>query len=78
MDAATTPNMELHVAMQPDAKRLQKDDAVRFTGTLKDYQPSPFLLTWDNAKINPEDLQPAPAGGGKRPARTAAPKKPGA
>ncbi len=78
MDAATTPNMELHVAMQPDAKRLQKDDAVRFTGTLKDYQQSPFLLTWDNAKINPEDLQPAPAGGGKRPARTAAPKKPGA
>jgi len=78
MDAATMPNMEVHVVGQPDAKRLQKDDAVRFTGTLKDYQPSPFLLTWDPAKINAEDLQPAPTGGGKRPARTAAPKKPGA
>jgi tetratricopeptide (TPR) repeat protein len=77
MDAATMPNMEVHVVGQPDAKRLMKDDAVRFTGTLKDYQQSPFLLTWDNAKINPEDLQPAPTGG-KRPARTAAPKKPGA
>lgn len=77
MDAATMPNMEVHVVSQPDAKRLMKDDAVRFTGTLKDYQQSPFLLTWDNAKINPEDLQPAPTGG-KRPARTAAPKKPGA
>ena len=77
MDAATTPNMEVHIASQPDVKRLMKDDAVRFTGTLKDYQQSPFLLTWDNAKINPEDLQPAPTGG-KRPARTAAPKRPGA
>jgi len=77
MDAASTPNMELHIVGQPDVKRLMKDDAVRFTGTLKDYQQSPFLLTWDNAKINPEDLQPAPSGG-KRPARTAAPKRPGA
>ena len=77
MDAATMPNMEVHIAGQPDVKRLMKDDAVRFTGTLKDYQPSPFLLTWDNAKVNPEDLQPAPTGG-KRPARTAAPKRPGA
>ena len=77
MDAATMPNMEVHIVGQPDAKRLMKDDAVRFTGTLKDYQQSPFLLTWDNAKVNPEDLQPAPTGG-KRPARTASPKKPGA
>jgi len=77
MDAATTPNMEVHIVGQPDVKRLMKDDAVRFTGTLKDYQQSPFLLTWDNAKVNPEDLQPAPSGG-KRPAKAAAPKKPGA
>jgi hypothetical protein len=77
MDAATMPNMEVHIAGQPDVKRLMKDDAVRFTGTLKDYQQSPFMLVWDNAKVNPEDLQPAPSGG-KRPARTAAPKRPGA
>jgi tetratricopeptide (TPR) repeat protein len=77
MDAATMPNMEVHIVGQPDVKRLMKDDAVRFTGTLKDYQQSPFMLTWDSAKVNPEDLQPAPTGG-KRPARTAAPKRPGA
>jgi hypothetical protein len=77
MDAATMPNMEVHIAGQPDVKRLMKDDAVRFTGTLKDYQQSPFMLVWDNGKVNPEDLQPAPSGG-KRPARTAAPKRPGA
>ena len=56
MDAATMPNMEVHIAGQPDVKRLMKDDAVRFTGTLKDYQQSPFMLVWDNAKVNPEDL----------------------
>ncbi len=77
MDAASMPNMEVHIMGQPDVKRLMKDDAVRFTGTLKDYQQSPFMLTWDGAKVNPEDLQPAPSGG-KRPARTAAPKRPGA
>ena len=54
------PIWKLHVVGQPDAKRLMKDDAVRFTGTLKGYQQSPFMLTWDNAKVNPEDLQPAP------------------
>jgi tetratricopeptide (TPR) repeat protein len=74
MDAATMPNMEVHVVGQPDAKRIQKDDAVRFTGTLSAYQQSPFMLTWDNAKLNPEDLQPAPAGGAKRPARPTTPK----
>jgi tetratricopeptide (TPR) repeat protein len=77
MDSASMPNMEVHVTMQPDVKRLMKDDAVRFTGTLKGYQQSPFMLSWDNAKVNPEDLQPAPSGG-KRPARPAAPKRPGA
>jgi len=75
MDAATTPNFTLHVVAQPDVKRLMKDDAVRFTGTLTSYQQSPFMLTWDNAKVNAEDLQPAPAGGKRPPARTAAPKK---
>lgn len=60
MDAATMPNMEVHIVAQPDAKRLQKNDEVRFTGTLTAYQQSPLLLTWDDAKINAEDLQPAP------------------
>jgi tetratricopeptide (TPR) repeat protein len=76
MQAATAPNMEVHIVMQPDAKRVMKDDFVRFTGTLNGYQQTPFMLTWDNAKINMEDLAPAPAGGKKPPARGAAPKKP--
>lgn len=74
-DSASMPNMEVHILAQPDVKRLQKNDEVRFTGTLAGYQQSPLLLTWDNAKINAEDLHPAPASG-KQPLRPAAPRKP--
>jgi hypothetical protein len=84
MEAASAPNMEVHVTGQPDAKKLMKDDQVRFTGTLSAYTQSPFLLTWDMAKVNADDLKDAeaPAGTPKkatpaRPgaARPAAPKK---
>jgi tetratricopeptide (TPR) repeat protein len=51
MQAASAPNMEIHVVGQPEAKRIQKDDYVRFTGTLTGYAQSPFLLTWDAAKV---------------------------
>ena len=79
MQAATAPNMQVHIVGQPDVKRVMKDDYVRFTGTLSAYTQNPFLLTWDNAKVNAEDLTPA-AAGGKKPAaggaKPAAPKKP--
>ena len=69
-----------HIAGQPEAKRIQKDDFVRFTGTVTGYQQTPFLLTWDNAKVNMEDIpEEKAAPGAKRPGRGAAPaKKPGA
>jgi tetratricopeptide (TPR) repeat protein len=70
MEAATVANMEVHVVGQPEASRVQKDDYVRFTGTLSKYQQMPFLLTWDMAKINPEDIPAEKAApGAKRPAR---------
>jgi hypothetical protein len=55
-EAATAPNMEVKVVGQPEAKRLEKGSLVRFTGTLVDYSRNNFLLAWDNAKINAEDL----------------------
>jgi tetratricopeptide (TPR) repeat protein len=79
MQAATAPNMQVHIVAQPDVKRIMKDDQIRFTGTLSAYTQNPFLLTWDNGKVNPEDLEPdKPApGAAKKPAgRPAAPKKP--
>jgi len=74
-EAATTANMEVKIktADQPDAAKLEKDNAVRFTGTLESYDPDPaFMLHWDKAKVNEEDL-PKP---GKKPAAKKPTKKP--
>ncbi len=67
VQAATTANMDVkvwtaappagstagQVMPQPDVLRLQKDDAIRFSGTLVSYDPSPFLLHWDQVKVDP-------------------------
>jgi hypothetical protein len=74
-DAATTPNMEVTIktADQADAAKLEKGNAVRFTGTLESYDPDPnFMLHWDKAKVNEEDLPKAD----KKPAKKPATKKP--
>jgi tetratricopeptide (TPR) repeat protein len=78
MEAATAPNMEIHVVGQPEARRIPKDEFIRFTGTVTGYQQTPFLLTWDNSKVNAEDIPaatPTPAAPGRR---GAAPARPGA
>ena len=62
MEAATTANMDVKVEGQPEASRLQKDDGVRFSGTLAGYDPEPFMLHWEKAKVNPEDIPSAKAG----------------
>jgi len=41
------------VGPQPDVARLQKDDGVRFAGTIASYDPSPFMLHWDQVKVDP-------------------------
>lgn len=41
------------ITPQPDVVRLQKDDGIRFSGTLVSYDPSPFLLHWDQVKVDP-------------------------
>jgi tetratricopeptide (TPR) repeat protein len=56
-DAATIPNMEVKVAGQPEAKRVEKDGAVHFTATLVSYDPDPsFMLHWEKGKIADEDI----------------------
>jgi tetratricopeptide (TPR) repeat protein len=56
-DAKTTPDMDVKVIGQPDAAKLEKDNPVRFTGTLTAYDPDPaFMLHWDKAKVNAEDI----------------------
>lgn len=56
------------ITPQPDVLRLQKDDGIRFSGTLVSYDPSPFLLHWDDVKVDPSII-PKAAAPAKRPAR---------
>jgi tetratricopeptide (TPR) repeat protein len=56
-DAKTTPDMDVKVVGQPEAAKLEKGNPVRFTGTLAAYDPDPnFMLHWDKAKVNAEDI----------------------
>jgi len=48
---------------QPDVVRLSKDDGIRFSGTLVSYDPSPFLLHWDQVKVDPTVIPEAPGKG---------------
>jgi tetratricopeptide (TPR) repeat protein len=75
IEAATAPNMEVKIDNQPEAKKLEKDAVVRFTGTLVGYTQNPFLLTWDKAKINAEDLPEEKGPAKKGPAKKAPAKK---
>ncbi|HMD32825.1 MAG TPA: hypothetical protein VKG84_13005 [Candidatus Acidoferrales bacterium] len=69
LNASTAPNGDLKIAAQPETARLEKDSIFRFSGKLTGYTPDPFYLTWENVKVNPEDI---PEEKGKKPA-----KKPG-
>jgi tetratricopeptide (TPR) repeat protein len=75
IEAATTSNMIVKVDGQPEAKKLEKDAVVRFTGTLTGYTQNPFMLTWDKAKINTEDLPEDKGPAKKGPAKKAPAKK---
>jgi tetratricopeptide (TPR) repeat protein len=70
-DSKTTADMDVKVVGQPDAAKLEKDNPVRFTGTLTAYDPDPnFMLHWDKAKVNEEDIpKEKEKGKKKRPAK---------
>jgi tetratricopeptide (TPR) repeat protein len=75
IEAATAANMQVKVEGQPEAKRLEKDAVVRFTGTLTGYTQNPFMLSWEKAKINTEDLPEEKGAAKKGPAKKAPAKK---
>jgi tetratricopeptide (TPR) repeat protein len=62
---ATAPQ----ITPQPDVARLQKDDPITFSGTIVSYDPSPFLLHWDDVKVDPASIPAEKAAPGHRPAR---------
>jgi tetratricopeptide (TPR) repeat protein len=68
LQAATTPNMDVKVwtaappagaagaaqnTAQPDVLRLANNDGLRFSGAIVSYDPTPFLLHWDQVKVDP-------------------------
>lgn len=63
-------NAAAAVPPQPDVVRLEKDDPIRFSGTLVSYDPSPFLLHWEQVKVDPTTI-PEKSG-----AKHTAPRKP--
>lgn len=75
IEAATMANMTVKIEGQPEAKRLEKDAVVRFTGTLTGYTQSPFMLMWEKGKINMEDLPEEKGPAKKGPAKKAPAKK---
>jgi len=69
-DAATVPNMDVKVAGQPEASRVEKDSAMHFTGTLVSYDPDPaFMLHWEKGKVNEDDIPKEKGAPKKSPAR---------
>ncbi len=71
VEKATTANMDVKVwtapppagtpnatqeTPQPDVVRLQKDDGIRFSGAIVSYDPSPFMLHWDQVKVDPTTI----------------------
>jgi len=76
IQAATAPNMEVKVVGQPEAARLEKDEGARFTGSLVSYDQEPFMLHWEKAKVNPEDIPQAKVQPSKQPAKKAPAKRP--
>lgn len=76
--AATNPDMDVVIKTtdQPEAAKLEKGNPVHFTAYLESYDPDPaFMLHWDKAKVNAEDL---PKETPKKPVHKAPPaRKPG-
>jgi hypothetical protein len=58
---ATSPNLDVKFVGQPEVSRFKKDDEIVFDGTLVGYDPQPFMLHFDKAKVDPKII---PAEGG--------------
>jgi len=70
--------MDVKVGGEPCATRVEKENPVRFTGTLTAYDPDPaFMMHWEKAKVNAEDIPKDKTPTKKPPVKRPAAKKPG-
>jgi hypothetical protein len=65
--AAATPP-----PVQPEAARLQKGDAIKFTGTLTSYDTQPFLVHFDKCKVDASVIPPEKGAPKRKPRRPGA------
>ncbi|HEV2224061.1 MAG TPA: hypothetical protein VGR84_13765 [Candidatus Acidoferrales bacterium] len=58
--------------VQPEAARLQKGDAIKFTGTLVSYDTQPFLVHFDKCKVDASVIPPEKGAPKRKPRRPGA------
>ena len=66
----------VQIKPQPDVTRLQKDDPITWSGTIVSYDPSPFMLHWDQVTVDPASIPAEKAAPGHHAAPKAPAKKP--
>jgi hypothetical protein len=54
--AGTTANLDVTVAGQPEAATLEKNNQIKFTGTLEKYDAQPLLVYFDKGKVDPSSF----------------------
>lgn len=67
--AAAATQTQMPAPVQPEAARLLKGDAIKFTGTLVSYDAQPFLVHFDKCKVDPKFIPPEKGGAKRRPRR---------
>jgi tetratricopeptide (TPR) repeat protein len=60
---STAPNLDVKFVGQPEVSRFKKDDEIVFDGTLVGYDPTPFTLHFDKAKVDPKIIPAEDKGG---------------
>jgi tetratricopeptide (TPR) repeat protein len=60
---STAPNLDVKFVGQPEVSRFKKDDEIVFDGTLVGYDPTPFTLHFDKAKVDPKIIPADDKGG---------------
>jgi tetratricopeptide (TPR) repeat protein len=63
---STAANLDVKFVGQPEVSRFKKDDEIVFDGTLVGYDPTPFMLHFDKAKVDPKIIPAENAGGAKK------------
>jgi hypothetical protein len=54
--AGTTANLDVTVTGQPEAATLEKNNQIKFTGTLEKFDAQPLMVYFDKGKVDPSSF----------------------